>query len=89
MSAWKGGRSTERGRKGLLTAPTTDATRLCWSVLGRKSDTVVDWAALSPARVSVRNSCDFIFIILWLADYDDLDSGGRFGDLNICLGIKS
>jgi hypothetical protein len=41
---------------GLLTVPITDATRLWGSVLGRKSDTVVDWAALSPmARVSPKN----------------------------------
>lgn len=40
---------------GRLTVPITDATRFCGSVLGRKSDTVVDWAALNPTlRASPR-----------------------------------
>jgi hypothetical protein len=66
--------SQKEVRKGLLTAPTTDATRLCWSVLGRKSETVVDCAAPSPARVSARKSRDLI--ILWLAEQEDWESRG-------------
>ena len=40
----------------------TDATRLWGSVLGRKSDTVVDWAAPSAmVRASPRAACKNIF----------------------------